>query len=116
LDLFICRTFNKQKMKKISTLLFALMLTVLVFAQTRTLQPVSYRGAFEPNAARWTDGWTNFNPNAANYDSIQTARGAVIQVSAPITRNTTWLAGRVYSLNGPIYVRNGVTLTIQPGC
>jgi len=115
LDLFICRTFNKQKMKKISTLLFALMLTVLVFAQTRTLQPVSYRGAFEPSAARWTDGWTNFNPNAVNYDSIQTARG-VTQVSASITKNTTWLANKVYQLNGPIYVRNGVTLTIQPGC
>ena len=116
MDLFICRTFKKQKMKKISTLLFALMLTVLVFAQTRTLQPVSYRGAFEPSAARWTDGWTNFNPNAANYDSIQTARGAVIPVSTAITKNTTWLAGRVYQLNGPVYVRNGVTLTIQPGC
>ena len=92
------------------------MLTVLVFAQTRTLQPVSYRGAFEPSAARWTDGWTNFNPNAVNYDSIQTARGAVIQVSASIAKNTTWLAGRVYQLNGPIYVKNGFTLTIQPGC
>ncbi len=102
-------------MKKISTLLFALMLTVLVFAQTRTLQPVTYRGAFEPNAARWTDGWTNFSPNAVKYDSIQTARG-VIQVSTSITKNTTWLASKVYQLNGPIYVKNGFTLTIQPGC
>lgn len=92
------------------------MLTVLVFAQqTRTLQPVAYRGAFEPNAARWTDGWTNFNPNAVNYDSIQTARG-VIQVNASITKNTTWLANKVYQLNGPIYVKNGFTLTIQAGC
>jgi hypothetical protein len=103
-------------MKKISTLLFALMLTALVFAQqTRTLQPVAYRGAFEPNAARWTDGWTNFNPNAVNYDSIQTARGVVI-IKASITKNTTWLANKVYQLEGPIYVKNGFTLTIQPGC
>ena len=102
-------------MKKLFTMVFALMLSSITFAQTRTLQAVSYRGAFEPGVARWTDGWTNFNPNAVNYDSIQTARG-VIQVNAPITKNTTWLANKVYQLNGTIYVKNGFTLTIQPGC
>lgn len=103
-------------MKKILTLLCALMLSGIAFSQTRTLQAVAYRGAFEPNAARWTDGWTNFNPNAANYDSIQTARGAAITVTGSITKNTTWSSNKVYILNGPVYVKNGITLTIQPGC
>jgi hypothetical protein len=101
-------------MKKISTTIFAMLLTLMVFAQTRTLQSVSYRGAFEPDVPMWTAGWTNFDPNTTNYDSIHSGK-TVTTVTAAITRNTTWLSSRVYVISGPIYVKSGVTLTIQPG-
>lgn len=98
-------------MKKITTTIFALMMTVMVIAQTRTLQSVSYRGAFEPGVSPWTTGWTNFDPqNEAYTTSITT------QVTKTITANATWLTGRTYVLNGPIYVKSPATLTIQPGC
>jgi len=91
-----------------------MLLTLMVFAQTRTLQSVSYRGAFEPDVPMWTAGWTNFDPNTTNYDSIHSGK-TVTTVTAAITRNTTWLSSRVYVISGPIYVKSGVTLTIQPG-
>ncbi len=98
-------------MKKITTTILALMMTVIVMGQTRTLQSVNYRGAFEPGVTAWTDGWTNFNPNAVSYTT-----GITTNVTASITKNTTWLAGRTYLLKGTIYVKSGATLTIQPGC
>ena len=54
-------------MKKITTTIFALMMTVIVMGQTRTLQSVSYRGAFEPGVTPWTSGWTNFRPDTIPY-------------------------------------------------
>jgi hypothetical protein len=61
---FVTQISNKLKiqMKKITTTIFALMMTVIVMGQTRTLQTVSYRGAFEPGVTAWTNGWTNFDP------------------------------------------------------
>jgi hypothetical protein len=98
-------------MKKITTTIFALMMTAMVIGQTRTLQSVSYRGAFEPGVTPWTSGWTNFDPQNEAYTTAITS-----QVTKSITANTTWLAGRTYVLNGPIYVKSPATLTIQPGC
>lgn len=39
------------------------------------------------------------------------------QIVAPsvITTNTTWTSNNVYELNGFVYVKNGATLTIEPG-
>ncbi|MFA9212577.1 MAG: T9SS type A sorting domain-containing protein [Candidatus Methylacidiphilales bacterium] len=98
-------------MKKITTTIFALMMTVMVIGQTRTLQSVSYRGAFEPGVTAWTTGWTNFDPQNEAY----TKAGATLTISAPITSSRTWTAGQVYLIRGPIYVRPGVTLTIAAG-
>ena len=98
-------------MKKISTLLLLCVSALAGFAQTRTLESVSYRGAFEPGVSMWTNTWTNFDPQNTVYGSGL----PVTQVSAAITKNTTWLSTRVYQLNGPIYVKSGATLTIQPG-
>ena len=39
----------------------------------------------------------------------------LVTVSTAITTNTTWTSGNVYLLQGLIYVKNGATLTIQPG-
>jgi hypothetical protein len=97
-------------MKKIFSLV-ALLITVLVSqAQNPFFEVVNYRGAFAPAPTTpWTDGWTNFNPQSTIYPS------ATDTISAAITANTTWTTGKTYLLRGLIYVKNGATLTIQPG-
>ena len=40
---------------------------------------------------------------------------SVIQVTADITTNTTWMNTNIYVLNGYIHVDSGATLTIMPG-
>ena len=57
----------------------------------------------------WTNGWTNYDPQNAVYSATG------ITVSGEITTNTTWLTGKTYLLQGITYVKNGATLTIQPG-
>ncbi|MDQ3046703.1 MAG: T9SS type A sorting domain-containing protein [Bacteroidota bacterium] len=96
-------------MKKIyKTALFALM-SNFAFAQSFFV-PTTYRGAFEPTpAAMWTDNWTNWDPQNTVYPS------PTVTVTASITVNTTWTSSNVYLLQGPIYVKAGATLTIQPG-
>lgn len=72
--------------------------------------PTSYRGAFAPApTAMWTDNWTNWDPQNTNYGSSN------VNVTANITNNTTWTANNIYLLQGQIYVKNGATLTIEPG-
>ncbi|MBC6606178.1 hypothetical protein H8B13_05055 [Hymenobacter sp. BT188] len=41
--------------------------------------------------------------------------GQTVDVQGEITTNTTWTATNKYLLKGFIYVRNGATLTIEPG-
>ncbi|QQS30899.1 MAG: T9SS type A sorting domain-containing protein [Sphingobacteriales bacterium] len=43
------------------------------------------------------------------------AQNPVVPVSGNITTNTTWTNSNVYLLQGFVYVKNGATLTIQPG-
>ncbi|TRX37068.1 beta strand repeat-containing protein [Flavobacterium restrictum] len=70
----------------------------------------SYRGAFAPApTAMWTNNWTNYDPQ----NTVYSATG--ITVSGEITANTTWTTGNTYLLQGLTYVKNGATLTIQPG-
>ncbi|MFM7585987.1 MAG: hypothetical protein ACKO6M_03090, partial [Bacteroidota bacterium] len=38
-----------------------------------------------------------------------------VQVSSDITTNTTWTRNNVYILNGYRYVKDGATLSIEPG-
>jgi hypothetical protein len=40
---------------------------------------------------------------------------AVVEVTSDITANTTWESSKVYLIKGFIYVKDGATLTIQPG-
>ena len=81
------------------------------FAQLNwKFEPTDYRGAFAPAPTpMWTNGWTNFDPQATVYPA------PTVTVSANITANTTWSSSSVYLLSGPIYVTNNATLTIQPG-
>ncbi|MCS6934182.1 MAG: PKD domain-containing protein [Chitinophagales bacterium] len=43
------------------------------------------------------------------------ASAAIINVTTDITTNTTWTNNNIYILYGDIIVKNGATLTIQPG-
>jgi hypothetical protein len=47
--------------------------------------------------------------------SVTTSDRPVVQVTADITTNTTWLATNIYQLTKVISVANGAILTIQPG-
>lgn len=47
--------------------------------------------------------------------SAQAALGAEINVTSDITSDTTWTKNNVYILDKSIFVKNGATLTIQPG-
>ncbi len=68
---------------------------------------VDYRGAF--GTTDWTSGWTNWNPQNTNYGTPD------ITVSGDITTNTTWTASHTYLLSGFVYIKSGVTITIEPG-
>jgi len=54
----------------------------------------------------------NRSTTAADYSQSSLP---VVAVSGDITSNVTWTAGNVYEISGVVTVRNGATLTIQPG-
>ncbi|MCA1950411.1 MAG: hypothetical protein LDL24_07550 [Treponema sp.] len=56
----------------------------------------------------------SINPNNTDIITPHYADNVTV-VSGEITSSTTWIEGRVYYLDDPVYVSNGVTLTIQPG-
>jgi len=101
-------------MKKIYTLAMGLLVSGTVCAQW--FNAVTYKGAFPvtdgmtgTSSNDWTAGWANFDPQNAVYAAPTTT------VSADITSNTTWATGSVVLLQNKVYVKNGATLTIQPG-
>jgi PKD repeat protein len=97
-------------MKKIVTSALFALLSVVAFNQSSFFVPTSYRGAFAPApAAMWTDNWTNWNPQTTVYGTPNVTQ------TTNITTNTTWTSNNIYLISGQIYVKNGATLTIQPG-
>ena len=99
-------------MKKIyKSALFALLANAAI-GQSQFFTPTTYRGAFAPGVAQWTDSWTNFNPQKKAYNP---SNKPVVQVTANITANTTWSSSKVYLLKGQIFVTNDATLTIPAG-
>lgn len=96
------------------TLLYALVMTITlsVTGQNTINSPffdqVGFRGAFG-SSNDWTQGWANWDPQNTNYGA------ATITVEGELTSNTTWTADKVYLIKGFYYVRDGVTLTIEPG-
>lgn len=100
-------------MKKITTTIFALLMTVLVFGQIRTLQTVAYRGAFAPGVAAWTSTWTNFDPQTTPYPNA--AGNLSVRVTKAITASTRWTKNKTYFVAGPIYVKAPAVLTIEAG-
>jgi hypothetical protein len=97
-------------MKKI-LFIFSLVSAGIVSAQNAFFEYTSYVGAFAPApTARWTDGWSNFDPQNAVYPAT------TINVTSNITSNTTWSSANVYHLaDALVYVKSGATLTIQAG-
>lgn len=69
---------------------------------------VSYRGAFG-TSNDWTSGWANWDPQNTNYGA------PTVTVEGELTSSTTWTSNNVYLIKGFYYVRDGATLTIQPG-
>jgi trimeric autotransporter adhesin len=71
-------------------------------------ETVSYRGAF--GETNWLDGWSYLSQKGYLADVKPE-----ITVTADIIANTTWTSDNVYILDKSIFVKNGATLTIQPG-
>jgi hypothetical protein len=108
-------------MKHFLTLLF---LAFLGLASNAQIKKVPYKGAFAPAPTpMWTAGWANFDPQNTVYRLNTTTPGTastktkLVGGASPsvISRNTTWYADTVYSIANLVYVKSGVTLTIQPG-
>ena len=94
-------------MKKIYLFSMLLLVAFTGFSQIAT---TSYRGAFAPApTAMWTNTWTEYDPQNKVYPT------STVTISSNITANTTWTTGTTYSLGGQIYVKDGFTLTIEPG-
>jgi hypothetical protein len=73
-------------------------------------ETAAFRGAFEAQPApMWTGSWVNWDPQNTAYAA------PTVTVSANITVDTRWTANNVYLLSGPIYVKDGAILTIEPG-
>lgn len=97
-------------MKKIYVSAFAVLTSAFMSAQPFWTQ-TTYKGAFPVTdgtpATDWTNGWTNWDPENANYGATTTT------ISTNIATSTT-LSGVVH-LIGNVAVTGGATLTILPG-
>ena len=66
-------------------------------------------------------GWTYPTTSGMNYSGGALSTWAIptynnqVKISSHITTDTTWTADKTYILDGPIYVKDGATLTIEPG-
>lgn len=98
-----------MKMKKFYLSVIITTFVNVVFSQS-FFEPTTYRGAFAPSpTAQWTDQWTNWDPQNTNYGTSN------VNINSNITNNTTWTSNNIYLLQGQIFIKNGATLTIQPG-
>jgi hypothetical protein len=102
-----------KKMKKLLLVNFMLIcLAVAGISQNTIDDPffdkVSFRGAFG-SSSDWTEGWANWDPQNTNYGA------PTVTVEGELTSSTTWTSNNVYLIKGFYYVRDGATLTIQPG-
>jgi hypothetical protein len=97
-------------MKKILLSILVCSALTTVVAQSNFFTKTCYRGAFAPSpAAPWTDTWTEWDPQNKVYSA------PTVTVNSNIASSTTWATGQTVLLQGPIYVTNNSTLTIQPG-
>lgn len=99
-------------MKQLSVLFASLLFAGVLNAQHSIENPffdeVTYRGAFDATTD-WTAGWTTWDAENTVYPATTVTK------SGEITANETWTSSNVYKIEGFLYVRDGVTLTIEPG-
>ncbi len=99
-------------MKKNLSFIMMVICAISLQAQVATITPVTYRGAFAPApTSMWTAGWTNWDPQYANYGS-----GVDSIIKTPITTNRTLSGTKKYLLQGLVYVTNNAVLTVNAGC
>jgi hypothetical protein len=104
-----------KKILLIATILFSIITGL--FAQSidnNFFDKVTYSGAF--GSINWTAGWTEWNPNDANYPDATVTKGNgqfSRATGTHITTDETWSG--VIKLDGWVYVDGGATLTIQAG-
>jgi len=84
------------------------MVTNIALAQY--FEPVNFVGAVGSND--WTAGWTDYAPNGTNYN-IDTKK--IIPLVGNIDKDIILYNSNVYLLKGPVFVRGGATLFIEPG-
>ena len=75
---------------------------------------VGYRGAFDPNEDLWLLGWSALDRNG-HLGDLDAGTPGEVNVTDDVTTNTTWTANNVYTLDGLIFVHEGVNLTIEAG-
>lgn len=71
-------------------------------------EQVNYIGAF--GTTDWTAGWAEWDPQNAAYPTVTDTIDA-----GDITEDITLTADKVYLINGWVYVKDGATITIEPG-
>jgi len=108
--------------KRVQTLLVAC-LAVLGTANAQQngkfFEQVPFKGAM--GTEDWTQGWANFRPDTVKYageaggPTKTTVNLNPSDAVAEITTNTTWTSDKVYTISNKVIVKNGVTLTIEPG-
>ena len=62
-----------------------------------------------------TDANAKTNQGTAVMNVTEAAVAAPVEVTGPITANTTWTADKKYILKGNVYVQSPAELTIEPG-
>jgi len=73
---------------------------------------VDYKGAFS-SEDNWLKGWSRLDQ--LGYFNEPAAAKTDVEVTADITTDTTWSNDNNYLLGGPIWVRDGASLTIEAG-
>jgi hypothetical protein len=82
----------------------------LIFsALTLGLASCKKEGCMDPNASNYSEDAKKDDGSCVYPEETNTV------VSGVISTNTTWTADKIYLLDGKVYVKSGVTLTIEPG-
>lgn len=85
-----------------------LLFVLYPFAQGQSFfTETTYVGAFGTDD--WTLQWTDWAPRNTSYPT------PTVTLQGNITTNTVLTANKTYLLKGYVYVKNNVTLTIEPG-
>ncbi len=75
-------------------------------------EPVNHKGAFNTHD-NWLEGWTRLSE--LGYFKKPVEGGQEVTVEGDITTDTVWTSDKTYLLGGPVWVREGATLTIEAG-